>query len=91
MTQPEFSTEAMIEGVTGEPEIYQNEFAMVEIARYWTASGVRLRIRNLSSDDTVYLDPLELEALTRWKHEDFSSLVDPSDLVSSAEPDPDEV
>jgi hypothetical protein len=72
-------------------EIYQNEFAMVELSRYETESGPRLHIRDLASGAEVFLDPIELESLTRWKHEDFAPLVDPSELVSAAEPDPDQV
>jgi hypothetical protein len=72
-------------------EIYRNEFALVEVSRYETESGPRLRIRDLASGNEVFLDPLELESLTRWKHDDFAPLVDPSALVSSAEPDPDQV
>lgn len=74
-----------------EPEIYQNEFAMVEVSRYETESGPRLRIRALASGAEIFLDPVELESLTRWRHEDFAPLVDPSDLTSAPEPDPDEV
>jgi hypothetical protein len=72
-------------------EIYQNEFAMVEVSRHETESGPRLRIRDLATGAEVFLDPLELESLTRWKHEDFAPLVDPSGLTSAGEPDPDEV
>jgi hypothetical protein len=72
-------------------EIYQNEFAMVEVTRYETESGPRMHIRDLASGAEVYLDPVELESLTRWKHDDFAPLVDPSQLVSSGEPDPDQV
>jgi hypothetical protein len=72
-------------------EIYQNEFAMVELTRYETETGPRLHIRDLSSGAEIFLDPMELESLTRWRHEDFAPLVDPSGLVHSSEPDPDEV
>jgi hypothetical protein len=72
-------------------EIYQNEFAMVEVERHETESGPRMRIRDLSTGAEVFLDPLELESLTRWKHEDFAPLVDPSGLVGTGEPDPDQV
>jgi hypothetical protein len=72
-------------------EIYQNEFAMVEVERHETESGPRMRIRDLATGAEVFLDPLELESLTRWKHEDFAPLVDPSARVSIGEPDPDQV
>jgi hypothetical protein len=72
-------------------EIYQNEFAMVEVSRHETDSGPRLRIRDLATGAEVFLDPLELESLTRWKHEDFAPLVDPSSFTGIGEPDPDQV
>jgi hypothetical protein len=72
-------------------EIYQNEFAMVEVERHETESGPRMRIRDLATGAEVYLDPLELESLTRWKHRDFAPLVDPSARVGLGEPDPDQV
>ena len=72
-------------------EIYQNEFAMVEVGRHETDSGPRLRIRDLATGAEVFLDPLELEGLTRWKHEDFAPFVDPSGFVGTGEPDPDQV
>jgi hypothetical protein len=72
-------------------EIFKNEFAMVELSRHETDSGPRLRIRDLASGAEVFLDPVELESLTRWKHADFRSLVDPSDFVGVGEPDPDQV
>jgi hypothetical protein len=72
-------------------DIYRNEFAMVEVGRHETDSGPRLHIRDLTTGAEVYLDPLELESLTRWKHGDFAPLVDPSGLVGTGEPDPDQV
>ena len=72
-------------------EIYRNEFAMVEVSRHETGSGPRLHIRDLATGAEVFLDPVELESLTRWKHQDFASLVDPSDVVGLGEPDPDQV
>jgi hypothetical protein len=50
-----------------------------------------MRIRDLATGAEVHLDPLELESLTRWKHEDFAPLIDPSGLVGTGEPDPDQV
>lgn len=71
--------------------IYRNEFAMVEVGRYETQSGPRLHIRDLSSGSEVFLDPLELEGLTRCRHEHFAPLIDPSGMVGADEPDPDQV
>lgn len=75
----------------GSAEVYQNEFAMVEVSRFETETGPRLCIRDLSSGNEIYLDPVELEGLTRLRHADFAPLVDPSERVSAPEPDPDQV
>jgi hypothetical protein len=75
----------------GPGEVYQNEFAMVEVARFVTATGPRLRIRDLSSGNEIFLDPVELEGLTRARHVDFAPLVDPSERTAAPEPDPDQV
>lgn len=64
--------------------ILRNEFASVEVARDDSANGVRLRIRDLSTGRTIYLDPLELESLTRAKHAVFVPLVDPASLERDA-------
>jgi hypothetical protein len=77
--------------VAGPPEVYRNEFAMVEVTRYETETGPRLCIRDLSSGNEIFLDPVELEGLTRLRHADFAPLVDPSERVSAPEPDPDQV
>ncbi len=58
--------------------VVQSEFAMVEIALDESANGARLHIRDLGSGDEIYLDPLELEALTRLGHEFFVPLVAPA-------------
>ena len=59
------------------PLVLQSEFAMVEVTLDASANGVRLRIKDLGSDDEIYLDPLELEALTRLDHDFFVPLVSP--------------
>ena len=58
--------------------VLQSEFAMVEISRDESANGVRLLIRDMSSGRQIYLDPLELESLTRLDHSFFIPLVAPS-------------
>jgi len=58
--------------------IFRNEFAMVEVRRDEWANGVRLLIRDLATGNHIYLDPLELEALTRLDHSFFISLVAPA-------------
>ncbi len=64
--------------------IYRNEFAAVEVLRDETANGARLLIRDATSGRGIYLDPLELEALTWMDHRQFAALLDPS-WRSSAE------
>lgn len=38
----------------------------IEVQRHETETGVRLRIRNGGTGVEVFLDPIELEGLTRW-------------------------
>lgn len=40
----------------------------VEVSRYETATGVRLRLRHAEGGPEVFLDPLELEGLTRVRY-----------------------
>ena len=61
-----------------EIQVLQSEFAMVEIRYDHSANGVRLHIRDLASDNEIFLDPLELEALTRVDHDFFVPLVAPA-------------
>ena len=56
--------------------ILRNEFATVEVKTDESANGVRLMIRDLTTGNCIYLDPLELEALTRVSHEHFRSFID---------------
>src|SRR5262245_47964103 len=58
--------------------LYRNEFAAVQVARDESGNGVRLRIEDLTSGRSIYLDPLELEALTWMDHRRFAALLDPS-------------
>ena len=66
--------------------VLKNEFATVEVARDDTANGSRLLIKDLQTGRQVYLDPLELEALTRAPHSVFARWLDP-DLRASAPDD----
>lgn len=70
-----------------EPFIVQSEFAMVEVRLDDSANGSRLHIKDLGSDDEIYLDPLELEALTRLNHEFFVPLVAPATREKPPAPD----
>ena len=65
--------------------VLKNEFATVEIAHDETANGSRLLIKDLQTGRQVYLDPLELEALTRVPHSAFARWLDPD--LRAARPD----
>ena len=78
---------AVREGMT----VYKNEFAMVAVGHHETASGPRLHVVDLASGGEVFLDPMELEGLTRARHREFAPLLDPSDVTLREEPDPDQV
>ena len=71
--------------------VYKNEFAMVAVGHHETHSGPRLHIVDLASGEEVFLDPMELEGLTRARHKQFAPLLDPSDVRPGDEPDPDQV
>ena len=58
--------------------IFQSEFAMVEVSRDDSANGVRLLIRDVPTGRMIFLDPVELESLTRVDHSFFVPLVAPS-------------
>ena len=57
-----------------------NEFAAVELARDDQGNGPRLMIRDLHSGQRIYLDPLELAALTLARHDELLPLLDPGRL-----------
>lgn len=69
----------------------KNEFAMVEVMIDEHANGPRLLIRDLQTGTSIYLDPLELEALTRIRHEHLGVFLDPSFEDESSEAWIDEV
>ena len=58
--------------------ILMNEFAAVEVEMDESANGPRLRITDLRQGFEIYLDPLELESLTRQSHETFAEFVRPA-------------
>jgi hypothetical protein len=72
-------------------EVLRNEFAMVAVAIADEPNGSWLRVRNLASGAEVRLRAGQLDRLTRLRHRDLAPLVDPSGLLSEAEPDPDQV
>jgi hypothetical protein len=92
--RPSFDDDDEEEGSHGggvSEEVFQNEFAMVTVGRLDRGGRARLVVRDLASRAEAYLHPLELKELTRLKHRQFSGLLDPSELVAAAEPDPDQV
>lgn len=53
-----------------------NEFAFVRVRRVDTHNGVRLEIAAPRLEQSILLDPLELESLTWQSHELFSKLLE---------------
>ena len=66
-----------------ESAILRNEFATVLVATDNAANGCRLLIRDLHRGTEVYLDPPELEALTRISHGQFSIWLDPDPMTQA--------
>lgn len=58
--------------------VIKNEFAAVEVEVDEDANGPRLKIKDLETGKTIYLDPLELENLTWVPHRALEPLMDPS-------------
>lgn|SRR5918996_1715454 len=52
----------------------QDRSASIEIGRSDTAGGPRLRVRDVTSGAEIYLDPIELEGLTRLRSSRADSL-----------------
>ena len=57
--------------------VLSSEFATVALAVNVDANSPRLRITDLSTGLTVYLDPLELASLTTTTHDDFDRFITP--------------
>jgi hypothetical protein len=55
--------------------LISNEFARVEVEQQDSANGQRLLIRDPSTGASIYLDALELEAITRLRHQDFGRFI----------------
>jgi hypothetical protein len=55
-----------------------SEFASVEIERDDRGNGPRLLIRDAQTGMRVLLDPLELAALARVRHDELAPFLDPS-------------
>jgi hypothetical protein len=72
-----------------------SEFAMIELSISVTSTGPRVVISDPETEQSIALDPLELEALTRLSHEDFGPLIldrwpDVDALLDPTLPDDDE-
>lgn len=62
----------------GEGIVMRNEFAYVRVSLHDPGGRARLRIEDLRTQQTVELDPIELESLAWARHEDLAPLLDPS-------------
>ena len=62
-------------------ELFRSEFALVRVRRDMSANGERLLIEDMSTGNSIYLDPLELEALTRANHDMIRPLVPSGSIV----------
>jgi len=58
--------------------ILSNEFASVEVLLDDSTKVPRLMIRDLRTQKSIYLNPLELKNLAARQHQDFAMFVDPS-------------
>lgn len=67
----------MEDEANGKTIALRNEFTSLELEVDETANGPRLLIRNYEEGEVVYLGLLEIESLTRMKHEDWVDLVKP--------------
>jgi hypothetical protein len=61
--------------------IIRNEFAVVSVRADVTAHGERLRIEDMATGNVIFLDALELEALTRASHEFLRPLLPLGSIV----------
>jgi hypothetical protein len=82
---------ALVPGSLAKLEVLQNEFAMVEVGVARSDHGDCLFIRDLVSRAEICLDAEVLRSLTQLSHSQFAPLLDPSQLVLTEDPDPDQV
>lgn len=64
-----------------EGELFRSEFALVRLSKDVSANGERLLIEDMGSGNCIYLDPLELEALTRINHDVIRPFVPSANAV----------
>lgn len=55
-----------------------SEFAWVQIELNRKGNGPRLMVRDMKTGKSIFLDPLELEALAWARHDELAPLLDPS-------------
>ena len=55
--------------------VFRNEFAVVWLSLNAGSSGVELQVTDAETGDTIGLDALELEAISRMTHRDFDELI----------------
>lgn len=60
--------------------VLASEFAAVEIECDESGNGPRLRIRDVRTGKSVFLDPLELAAIAWIRHEELLPFLDPARL-----------
>ncbi len=58
--------------------VIKNEFAAVNVEVDEQANGHRLKVEDLETGKTIFLDPLELENLAWVPHRALEPLMDPS-------------
>ncbi len=70
-------------GRSGTTDVSLARLGNVEVSKFETPTGARLRLRRVENESAeAYLDPLELEGLTRARHKPFPPL-----QASKAPPD----
>lgn len=55
--------------------VLRNEFATVWLAFDVRPNGVRIVLTDAETEETIALDPLELEAICRMTHADFDQMI----------------
>ncbi|CAM5276199.1 hypothetical protein AFAE65S_00216 [Alcaligenes phenolicus] len=60
---------------SGEPIVISNEYTAVAIQKINMRQGERVLLKILPEGSSLLLDPMQLEAITRLRPEDFSRLL----------------
>lgn len=67
-----------------------SEFGHVRVSEDRSANGPRLRVEALRTGQVIYLDPLELESLAHWRHQDLQMIVLTAAYTAYEPDDPDD-